>query len=155
MILTIEPSEKESWRERLSKNFKFTARQKDRWRTNLQTSASILGGGFMMCFLNFTVLIQLTSGITVFLLAALIGILVGLINHEIHHAVLSGILTTFMGLIIFTIIVIGPLQMLVAPQLGNAFVLIALYSVAWTIHFQIFGTLFGSFIGRAIGPSWY
>ncbi|MFX1562772.1 MAG: hypothetical protein ACFFDP_05650 [Promethearchaeota archaeon] len=153
--MTAEKDEKIPWRERFSKKFQLTPRQKDRWRTGLQVLGSILGGGLMMCFLNFTVLIQLTGGITVFLLAILIGILVGMVSPEIHYAVLSGITTIFMGLIMFSAIVVGPLQMLVTPQLGNVFIVVALYSTIYTIHFQIFGILFGSFIGSVIGPEWY
>lgn len=153
--MTTEQKEKIPWRSRLSNKFSLTPRQKDKWRAGLQVLASILGGGLMMCFLNFTVLVQLTSGITVFLLAALIGILVGMVSPEIHYAVLSGILTSFMGLIMYSIVIIGPLQMLISPLSGNALVFVALYSAVWTIHFQIFGVLFGSFIGSVIGPEWY
>lgn len=153
--MTSETEDKIPLRKRLRNKFQLTPRQKDTWRNVQRILIAILGGGVMICFTNFTLLVQLTEGMVIFLLAALSGLLVGLISTEIHYAVLSGLTAPFMGIIIYVGVIIGPLQLFVSPQLGNVFVVIALYSVIRTIHIQIFGVLFGSFIGRVVGPDWH
>lgn len=153
--MTSEPKEKIPWRNRLRNKFQLTPRQKGKWRDSLRILSAVMGGGVIMAFVNFTLLVQLTEGIVVFLLAVLVGLIVGMISSEIHYAILSGLFAPFMGAIIFFGIIIGPLQMFVSVQLGNVFILLGFYSIVPEILFQIFGVLFGSFIGRVVGPEWY
>lgn len=152
--MTSEAQEKQSWRDRLFRQKDRTEREKERRKRLLRIAFSVLGGGLMICFSNFVVLIQLAEGIVLFLLVIVMGILIGLYNDEIQYAIMAGFFALVLGAIFYIGVIILPIQWLISIELGNVLILVGVFSLVRAVPIQIFAIIIGTFIGRLIGPTW-
>jgi len=132
-----------------------SARKKEEINTVIRFIIIALCGGLMITFANFTVLVGLADAIVFFILMIGIGILIGLYSSEIHYAVLGGLASIFLVFLIFYIAITIPIVVFATWELYEILVLFGILVVVRVIMLELIGIMFGSVIGRVIGPNWY
>ena len=108
----------------------------------------------MITFANFTVLTGIFLADSFVILMLLIGILVGLYSTEIHYAVIGGLLSIFLGFVIFWVVITIPVVLFATWELYDVLVMAGLMLVVRVIMLQLLGLMAGTVIGRWIGPTW-
>jgi hypothetical protein len=132
-----------------------TARQKEEFSTAIRFIVTIIAGGLMITFANFTVLTGILLADSFVVLMLLIGILVGLYSTEIHYAIIGGLLSIFVGFLIFWLVITIPVVVFATWELYDVLVMSGLMLIIRVIMLQLLGLMAGAVIGRWIGPAWY
>lgn len=132
-----------------------TAKQKEDFSIAIRFVVTILAGAIMITFANFTVLTGLLLADSFVILMLFIGILVGLYSTEIHYAIIGGMLSIFLGFVIFWIVITIPVAAFATWELYDVLVMSGLMLIVRVIMLQLLGLMAGAVIGRWIGPAWY
>ncbi len=131
------------------------AKQKEKISEYIRFFVSTICGGIMITFANFTILVGLADGGMFVIMMAIIGILVGMYSIEIHYAIIAGLLSIFVGFIIFYGAIIIPFYIFGAWELFELLVMFGLFLIVRVIMLQLVGIMLGVVVGRWIGPAWY
>ncbi len=132
-----------------------TLKQKEQINIYIRFSVSAICGGIMITFANFTILVGLTGGAVFTVVMLIIGILVGMYSVEIHYAILAGLLSIFVGFLIFYGVIVIPFFVFGSWELFEILVTFGLFLIVRVIMLQLMGIMVGVVIGRWIGPAWY
>ena len=132
-----------------------TAKQKESFNIAVRFLVTIFAGAIMITFANFTVLTGLLFADSFVILMLLIGILIGLYSTEIHYAVIGGMMSIFLGFVIFWLVITIPVVVFATWELYDVLVMSGLMLVVRVIMLQLLGLMAGTVIGRWIGPVWY
>jgi len=131
-----------------------TAKRKEEFNTVIRFIVTIFAGAIMITFSNFTVLTGLLLADSFVIMMLLIGILVGLYSTEIHYAVIGGMLSIFLGFVIFWLVITIPVAVFATWELYDVLVMAGLMLVVRVIMLQLLGLMAGAVIGRWLGPTW-
>lgn len=131
------------------------AKQKEKISGYIRFFISAICGGIMITFANFTILVGLTDGAIFVVMMVIIGVLVGMYSIEIHYAIMAGLLSIFIGFIIFYGVIIIPFYIFGAWELFELLVMFGLFLIIRVIMLQLVGIMLGVVVGRWIGPAWY
>lgn len=132
-----------------------TARKKEEINMIIRFIITAVCGAIMITFANFTVLVGLVEAITFFVLMLIIGILIGMYSIEIQYAIISGMLSIFLGFIIFYVLITIPIVIFATWELYEILVLFGILTIIRVIMLELIGIMLGTVIGRIIGPRWY
>jgi hypothetical protein len=133
-----------------------TGKQREKLHESLRITLAIFGGGMMLCFSNFAVLLGLVPGAIFFILVILFGMLIGMIITELQHAVVAGLAAMAAGyLILFGFILVPLPGTVISLQMVEARMYFALESMFRSLLLEVMGTLLGTVVGRIVGPEWY
>lgn len=131
------------------------AKQKERISESVRFIISAVFGSIMISFANFTLLTGYTDGTIYVILMLFFGVLIGMYSSEIHYAILSGMLSIFLGFIIYYVFLTMPVVIFASWTLYDILILFGISNVVRVVMLQLVGILMGTVIGRIIGPGWY
>jgi hypothetical protein len=131
-----------------------SAKQKEKINSIIRFFVSAICGGVMITFANFTILVGLTDGAVFVVLMVIIGILVGMYSLEIHYAILAGLMSIFVGFLIFYGVIVLPVIIFASWELFEILVLFGIFHIVRVIMLQLVGIMLGVVVGRWIGPAW-
>jgi hypothetical protein len=132
-----------------------TGRQKEEVSTAIRFIVTIFSGAIMITFANFTVLTGILLADSFVILMLLVGILVGLYSTEIHYAIIGGLLSIFLGFVIFWLVITIPVVAFATWELYDVLVMSGLMLIIRVIMLQLLGLMAGAVIGRWLGPVWH
>ncbi len=131
-----------------------STKQREKLSQHLRLIISVISGGIMITFANFTILTGLTNGTSFLILMVLIGLLIGMYSLEIQFAILSGIFSIFVGFLIFYGVILIPIIVFATWELFDILVLFGVFVIVRIIMLELVGIMLGAMIGRWIGPAW-
>ena len=132
-----------------------TEKQKEEFSTAIRFIVTIFAGAIMITFANFTVLTGILLADSFVILMLIVGILVGLYSTEIHYAIIGGLMSIFLGFVIFWLVITIPVVVFATWELYDVLVMSGLMLIIRVIMLQLLGLMAGAVIGRWLGPAWY
>ncbi|MFX0168711.1 MAG: hypothetical protein ACFE89_05045 [Candidatus Hodarchaeota archaeon] len=132
-----------------------SAKQKEKVQTVIRFVITVFSGAIMITFANFTVLTGILRADSFVIAMLLIGILVGLYSTEIHYAVLGGLMSIFLGFVIFWAVITIPVMIFATWELYDVLVIAGIMLIVRVVMLQLLGLMAGTVIGRWFGPAWY
>lgn len=132
-----------------------TAKQKEQINMSVRFLIAALGGGLMITFANFTMLVGLSDAWMFLVMMILIGMLVGMYSTEIQYGIIAGMFSILLGFLIFYGVIVIPVVVFATWELYDILLLFGVFVIVRVVMLQLVGIMLGAVLGRLIGPAWY